>query len=353
MIARAVVAAVVAVAASPGCTVGDLVADGKRCPCGDGAICDPCTDTCVPPALVRVRCDDDPLAAVHVSDLRADWATPNVIHWSWTLGADDQPDLLTGFTLVVAETEEDVLTGEGTARSISADDNPELGAYMLRNTTDPNPVDHTMSYGHDPATTYYARLIARDASGRVSTTEIAERRTQEPSTGGRIDLFVDAPVPSVLPLDLTFEARCGDGGGACYQWTAPPTCPEDGTCYENLRLRNLPVTLADEIAPGPLETTAYLEYRVAIEGTIPAYWSEARIWFSGAPGPHGVRGFTTRATPGDDGGRTYQLPLRIFTRGSAGAVRHDDLATSLQEVGVGGRWAPGSVVRFRNVRVFW
>ncbi len=335
-----------------GCTVDDLAANGKRCPCGEGAVCDPCTDTCVAPETLPERCDNDPLAAVRVSNLRGDWATPNVVQWSWDLGIADDPDQLASFRLVIAESEEDVLSESGTARVFTAAENPELGRYLLPRAESPDPVVKTQTDGLEPTVSYFARLFALDTSGRVSSTNIATRLTQDEAIRGELVVFADQAVPLTQPDDLSLGTDCGVTGDGCYQWQQSADC--DSGCFENLRLSDLSIDLGGAIQAGPFETSAYLEFAIAVDAAAPSYWSDARLWLRDMPGTtdaHAVRALTFRTSSDYPGYRTHQLPLRVFR--SDKLLTYEDLSLSLEEFGIGGTWVAGATVRIDSVRIVW
>lgn len=327
------------------CSVPDLDATGKRCPCGDGAVCDPCTNSCVPEGALPDSCDDDPLAAVQVSELLAEWSTPNQIRWSWTLGADDDPDKLVGYRLVVARSEADLLDETGSALVFSEIENPELRGYFLRHTDGLDPVTSTLTDGLEPDVVYFARLQALDTAGRVASTNVAQHRTQEEERGEHI-VFDVAPVPEVEPPDLTYAASCTDGSG-CYRWT----CVGEEVCYDNLRLRDGSIVLNELVTEGRFNTTAFVEFVLELEGS-PSDWSDLRVWLDGEEGPHVMKGITYRSTAAIAGPRTYQIPLRVLIHGGE-ALSYEMLDQPLYETGVGLSVDPDATATIHRVRVAW
>jgi hypothetical protein len=274
-----------------------------------------------------------------------------VIHWSWDVGTNDVPDQLAGYRLVVAESEDELESLGGSARVFDGSHNPELAHYQLQRAAGMRKVVKTMTDEHTPGTVYFARLIAEDTSGRESSTDVAQKKTQDPSLVTPIEIFTDAPVPELLPDNGLWlhTPACGNGGGACYEFRQTSDCDE---CYENLRLRGLDFML-DVINSGPLSTSAYVEYSVEVEAAAPSYWSETRLRLGNDGGePHELREITYRTTSQQPGYRTYQLPMRMYDKDGV-LMMHSDLAGRLVEWGIGGDWVRGAIVRVDDVRIMW
>lgn len=327
------------------CSVPELDATGKRCPCGTGAVCDPCTNTCVPPGALPDSCDDDPLAAVQVSELQAEWSTPNQIRYSWSLGTDDDPDKLVGFRLVVATSEEDLLAETGSARIYTEIENPELRGYYLRHTNGLDPVTSTFADGLDPEIVYVARLQAIDTAGRIASTNVAQQRTQSEERDEHM-VFDTAPLAEVAPPELLYSGACGEGS-SCYAWT----CTGDDVCYENLRLRDRVTVLSELITEGEFNTAAFLEVVLEVEGA-PSDWSDMRLWLDGDMHPHALKGLTYRSTAAIPGPRTYQVPLRVLVLGGE-TLAYPALDQPLYETGVGLSVEPGAAATIHRLRIAW
>jgi hypothetical protein len=335
-----------------GCTVGPLPVEGTRCPCGSGAVCDPCTQQCVAEGQPLSSCGNDPSAAIQVSNLRAEWATPNMILWRWDLADSNDPDQLGGFRLVVGESEQDVVDESGSARVFSATDNPELARYFLPRANGEDRVLMTLSDGHDPSSLYFARLVASDSLARVSSTEVAQKRTQDPSVRAPIVIFDEPPAALSLPAEYALKMGGAYAGEYCFEWQAV-NCQD---CFENLRHYELAMQLDPLISVGGFSTTAYIEFSVEVDGEVPSYWSDVRLKFGPTAAPNngttgGFRGYTIRTTTDVPGYRTYQVPLRALAA-DGGLLQYAALADPLQEVSIGGGWDAGASVRIDAVRIF-
>ncbi|MEM1031808.1 MAG: hypothetical protein AAGN82_15760 [Myxococcota bacterium] len=327
------------------CVIPDLRATGKACPCGAELVCDPCTATCVPAGSERDNCDSDPLAAVQVTNLIADWSTPNVIRWSWQLGADDVPDQLVGFRLVVATSVAEVMSESGSARVYTNKDSPELRAYYLRHTNGLDPVISTFSDQLEPSTLYFARLVATDTAGRVSATNVAQQRTQEPAVGS-LDVFDGDEVAATQPA-LDFSTMCATPARGCYSWQ----CEGDAPCYENLRLRPAAFTLGEHITEGQFATTAFLEVTLEVQGS-PSDWSEIRLWLQAEAGPHRLNGVTFRGDADLPGPRVYQVPLRVLQRGGD-PLAYATIESPVYETGVGLSLDARASATIHRLRFVW
>lgn len=307
-------------ALTSGCVVEPVDLTNRRCPCARGFTCLEATQTCCEPA-------------VRAEGFQAAWATANVIRWEWQPVGDG--DHLVRYELEVAERPEDL--GTDRARIITPDENPELGGFVLERTGgDGDVVTATMTFDHDPRTTYVGRLIATDTDFCPFRSEVAAISTtlDPPET---IPLFRDrssmgGPFPDSI-------AVVDDGmGGARLEHTPSrdPECVEsgEGVCSQNLRWNGFDVP-ASAISQGEFANTAMVEVQVANVTDTPSFYS--RVWLQVADRLFRLEPFTYRNGPDY---RTYQVPLHALVDARGRALDHTFLAESrLFEFNVGGQWS--------------
>lgn len=350
-----------------GCSVKELDLAGKACPCVDGWVCDSAQNLCVPGPgssggsggiggtggtggtggiAGSAGSGNVGNAAVSVTNLRVTWTTPNWIHWEWDL--DGIPDQLLGFELVTGTSEADVESRSGSAVVWTDAENPELGRYFLPATGGEDPVQATMTDGHEPSTEYFGQLTAVDTASRRSVTNIAGGRTTDPP-GDSIVIFADDATPGYsIPSSFVLSTREPYAGTHHYDYQQ--SCNDgEPTCFEILRRQGLNISL-NSISQGQFSTTAYLEFALASGGPEPSYWSQMRIMTgtNGSSDTFGLWGWTIRS---DGEYRVYQVPLRVLD--GDGPMPYAALADGLWEFGVGGSWADGSYTMLDEIRLYW
>ena len=336
------------------CAIGPLDSVDKVCPCADDFICDPCENRCVPRGKsTNCAWTDDPEAAVQVGVLTVEWATPNQARWSWSLGKNNVPDQFVGYQLTIAQTEEDLLGLTGTARTVTAAENPELGRYALPRASGDEVVTGTIVNDLLPDTVYQARLVAIDSIGRRSVSNVASVRTQDPAVLGMATIYSEVlDVGHPLPAEFMQSDTDSFAGSSCYRWQQQDGC---GACWENLRMAGIDVDLS-AVTPGAFANSAYLEFSVALQAETSSYWSEVRLWLKDDQAQQVLATFAPITYPAVGDGvvyRTYQLPLRAFDDEGTALTGDHILTLPLHEVGIGGSWDDGAVVRVDEVRIFW
>jgi hypothetical protein len=283
--------------------------------------------------------------AVHVSDLRALWSTPNAVRWAWT--ADGRADELRDYELVIGPTEADVIAQSDRTRVFDRSENPELGHFLLPRTGGADPVQATITDGHAPDEPVFARLVAIDTAGRRHESNVASIHTAPPAVAEIVVFDDELPSGAPMPDRIALSSAHPFAGPHHLQFESRCTAPE---CFANLRWQGLDVAL-DRLTPGDWKTTAYLELAVAIDGDATSWWSQLRIWCDETSLDH-VGHFNSFALRSDGEYRVLQVPLRAFAFSPA-LDPADQIRHGLFEVGVGGWWPPGAIVRIDEIRVRW
>ena len=132
------------------CTVGNVDYLGKHC----SAAC-PDALTCVDGVCVRVE------SLVYVTELHAEWGTPNSIRWAWTMHGNG-PDLESYELAITSDT-----PGAPGVKTWTSKDSAELGSYQLRRSDGFDLVNGTITYDLAPQTSYTAVLKVHDAYGHT------------------------------------------------------------------------------------------------------------------------------------------------------------------------------------------
>ena len=217
----------------PGCVVEPVDLSGKGCPCAPGFRCDEGADRCVRDGA---ECD----ALVTVEGFRAAWATANVIRWEWE-PAGDREDFVR-YEIEIAERVEDL--GTERARVVDADENPELGSFVLPRTGGADDVvTHSATFAHAAEATHVAQLLVTDRAFCTFRSAMAGiSTTLDPPE--EIVLFRDArPDPGfAVPSQLSVV---DDGSGNFVTEHVPSRDAEcvasgEGVCSQNLRLASPP-----------------------------------------------------------------------------------------------------------------
>ena len=323
-----------------GCGFGGIDFSAKTCPCGEGFECDEVCDRCVPSGGGGL---------ITISDLGAEWTTPNGIRWSWL--AQGRPEDLARYELIVGETQQAVCQGRD-VRVWGPDDNPELARFFLPDSASADPVTRTLTDEHQSDRPYFARLRAIDTRSRVSLSNVASTRTLGQPQVGALEVYSESDIGSA-PQCLSPSSTAPFQGSKHYQVT--PACPNEGdgncagpnnaaSCWMNLSLeKNIDLTTWDA---GSFET-AYLEFAIAYDATAPAYWAEAHLKRDQAV--WSVRALTLRA---DGAYRLYQVRLNSLIHSSERPIELADLAQPFDAFWLGGRWQAGSTVRIDEVRLY-
>lgn len=331
-----------------GCVI-DASIDGKRCPCAEGYACDEDLDLCV-----LTTCEP----SFRVTDFDAVWATPNGIYYRFT-PTGDEADFLS-YTLVIAETKDDLRTRSGTARVLDAGSNPELAHYR-RPQTGGELMDSTLARNLDPDTVYVARLEATDARQCAFSSPVVATRTPSDASAS-IWLFEDQIAGSSFPL-MGLSLMDGE---LVYTLADDPTCspaPDaDPICGPPIGLRNLSLNVIDGGAEEPkLQASnfesAFLEVRVANEGEIDSHISEMWLWLAGCAGDANLFEFRNFTLPASDLGapvRTYQTiqaPLRFLENGSGQPLTLAAFATPICAAAIGAQWNKTGRVFVDGIRI--
>lgn len=281
------------------------------------------------------------VAPVEVSDLRAEWSTPHGIRWRW-LRTGDAADFV-AYELVLGASALDVASRSAGARVVDADENPELGVFTLPNTGGMDPVISTLVDGLTPSTHYFAQLVVTHRDGTTSTTAIAEADTSAPPTT-TLELFDDdARIGYSIPASFALSAERPLATRACYRFVSDCT-GRTSPCWEHLRRQGLNLTPAISREAFAM---AYLQVSVASDAADHTYYGAFRLQVGSAERSQTlqIEGVTIRA---DDAYRTYEIPLVALP-----GMTWEALQEGVREVGVGGAWSSGAVVRVDEARLVW
>jgi len=337
------------------CLFGDLDYTGKPCPCPSGWTCGGPDCSCVP--------DDESQCAVCARNFRAGWRTPNAVRWDWEPDPGANPQELAEYRLIVGPSEAAVEAVDASTMTFTQAENPELAAFNLRRTgEDGDPVRYTVTDGFEPAQTPNGRLVAVDTAGCEWMSPVVQAASSLVPVG-RVDLFdndglVDGA--SSFPPDFVVEPECGsDGTDPCLSCSGD-ACRSD---TENLKI-NRHFTAGElrtemVVGTGALDEgtfgEAFLEMKVEMDATEPAYWSE--FWVRTHDGSEDGRIFRVAPMTIVNNGvyRTYQIPLRALSEGetalSAGLLLEE--ADGFDQVNVGGPWTGSEFVHVDDVAIRW
>ncbi|MEZ4226307.1 MAG: hypothetical protein R3B13_35505 [Polyangiaceae bacterium] len=323
------------------CSV-DTPLEGKRCPCIDGYICNPATNTCVE----RTGAMPAPSTLLGVADFQAAWATPNQVFWTWT--SDGAKEDFARYEVWIATSEGDLLAGKVTR--IGPEVNPELGRYTLPRTGAAEDfVRATLTDGLAPDTPYVAQLVAVDRVGSAALSDVALITTSlEPVVD--VPLFADAAPAWTVPDCVQTTAQMSFSGSSHLQYTVQ--CSDDGCSPGGPTCWSAPSIAYDAdfsgLGPGTFGD-AFLEFAMAIDATSHIYWGA--LVLSGPGGAFSTEPVTYRA---DGKYRVYQIALRALHDANR-QLTHADLSTAGELTGfaMGGVLPQGSVQRLDGVRVRW
>ncbi len=301
-------------------------------------------------ACGRIRYDRDDASAadagavvapIEVSDLRAEWTTPHGIRWRWWR-TGDAADFV-AYELVLGATERDVTSRSASARVVGARENPELGVFTLPNTGGMDPVVATLVDGLAPSTHYFAQLVVTHADGTRTATRVAEADTSAlPTTA--LELFDDdARIGYSIPASFVLSTERPLATRACYRFVSD-CMGRTSPCWEHLRRQGLNLAPA---MPREAFASAYLEISVASDAPEHTYYGAFRLQVGTAEAADTlqIEGVTIRA---DEAYRTYEIPLSALPR-----MTWEALQLGVREVGVGGVWSSGAVVRVDEARLRW
>ncbi len=323
------------------CMVGEVDFAGKRCPCPSGWHCDPQQDRCAPGASPT---EPGP-PSITVSNLHVGWTTPNWIRWQWD--AEGLPDGLLGYELVTGETEADVVSRTGSAVIWTADQNAELGRFLIPAVDGEDPVVVTLTDGHLPSKQYFGQLVAIDTAGRRSSSNVAGGRTTDPPNSSAV-IFSEDDVGWSVPPGVELSDRFPYAGTYHYDYLR--TCASGApACFENPGRQGVERGPFN-ISLGAFSTTAFIEFALATEGPEISYWSQVRLIFSTTDKEIYLYPAWTLRSDGEY--HVYQIPLRAFLDGEE-SMPHEVLQFALWEFNIGGKWSDGAYTSFDEVRIRW
>jgi hypothetical protein len=339
------------------CTVGEVDYTGKACPCP------PIGYVCVNNACVQSSGGDSSTpvgnSLIQISNLRAEWTTPNVIRWVWQ--SSGKKDDFGRYELTITSDVPNV----GGVKTWTVKDNAELGRFELPN---PNggidPVVATMTDTHDPNATYSAVLVAYDSAGNSSTSNRAQATTGVKPTS-ELPLYAGTQTPNMWTLNMTFRSSgCGRTGGGCCELKPDTTssCANSfdagASCYVNMQLGFNSAVDSSTVTANSFQTNAYLEFYYRYDGSQPSYWSDMWLFLNGAAPCKNAQYCKVALAPWTVSNaasyRRMQVPLRALNYDFAKLPPPTavDIQTGITEVGIGGSWSPGSTVDLDHLSIW-
>jgi hypothetical protein len=348
------------------CSVGDIDYSGKSCPCPSGwncvaGLCTQSTQTTGSKPEGGGTKTDSGAAAIQVSNLRPEWATANVIRWTWDVVGTKEN--FGSYVLTVTSNDLDA----GGTKAWTVSDNAELGVFDL-----PLPfggvipVVATMTDQQTPNTHYSAVLTATDSEGHVSMSNTAEAVTSVVPLSGQVTIF-DGTEPTgawaLPPGSLGLTSGCGESGGPCYQFrgSADPGCLAEAAvtagCFVNLQLGFDPI-LTGQVNSGTFGE-AYLEFYYRYESAVPSYWSQTWLEFADS-GPCDAQfclwGLQPWTISHAQSYRRVQIPVGMLLGRAGISDAQATLAgfsTGLIEFALGGTWFAGTTVSLDRIVVLY
>jgi hypothetical protein len=285
-------------------------------------------------------------AAITVDDFRVDWETPNTVRWRWD--PHGAPELFSAYELVTAENQADLGSGTGSATIWTVSANPELGEFIVPDSGSLSDViDRTITDGHTPKTTYYAKLSAIDKSGcRFESAQIQAVTTDPPQF--EIEIFSDAAVPQTVPSSYSLSTSGALSGSACLAYVQPACTPP--YCYENLKAQGMQLASGGKLNENQFVTKAFLELSVAIEEPVHSYWSQIWLMLSGNQDIWKLEPIVARA---DGQYRTYQIPLRALDQSGTLLSFAKFDSSGIAGFNFGGSFVGGKRVRVDEASIKW
>lgn len=348
-----------ALAVVASCSVGDLELAGKQCPCVDDYVCDTATGTCVffaPEALPPpVTVDGTPApprpppgGRVIVSDLRATWATSNVIRWRWTVrGAADD---FARYELVTGPTKEAVETRRGARLEVS----PELDVFSARDRTPGAELEVWTLSEHPPNSVVFAQVTAVDRLGTGHATPVVSAKTKL-DAAKELRLFSDEPVSGKLvPAELD-RVQGGGYGTSTHSLRGRPACGAEPKCsvlfvYEGLG-KKLPSLSSAEF------NRAFAELRVRADAMAPGELVDFGVHVgTGCAASECRYRLVDFGLVPSDRYRLVQVPLSQMVRSGGDKLDLPALKASgfeIFSISVGAEWKAGSEVRFDEIKIRW
>lgn len=250
------------------CALDDVDYTGKACPCpSPDWVCE--SDRCARPSASS--------CALRADDVRIGWTTPHSIRWQWTPVGD--LDRLGSYRVRVGlGTGPDDAIGE--PAMVTAADNPELGLARIPWTAGEDPVQGTITTGHEPDQPHWGQLEVIDDTGCVWTSPPQSRATKPEPPADRVPMVIfddDLPAGSwLLPVDATVEEGADssfDGSLRHLRWVQGRA-----STGQNLQIGGLGFPLDVVGVDGvDLQKTAYLEFAVALESNSNSHYSAVAL----------------------------------------------------------------------------
>lgn len=299
------------------------------------------------PDLTLAASDAGP-PAVTVSNLSAQWATPNVIRWQWDSAG--VPSGLKGFELVIGRSEQDVVSRAASTTILNASNTPHFGAYSL---PDDTAVRSLITTDHPPSTQLFAQLTATDTANRRSSTLVVSVRTAAPPSGLAV-IFADTGPPGVAQPNSYSRVTRAPYSTTSHHFEYRVDCPgTEEACFTNLQWTGTGTDLST--MPASAVSTAYLELALALDASAASHFSQAYLSFGSGTEFYFFRPFVMQT------GQEYRLlqwPLRELSlrgcqTGPRCAPTHATLVMGVNTCAVGASWFDGATVRVDEARIRW
>lgn len=350
------------------CGVGSIDLAGRQCPCVDEWICDTATGTCVldtnttAPTAVPTGTDPPPPpppppgGTIMVSDLRADWVTPNTIRWSFAVNGN--PAEFLRYELVTGPSKAIVESHVGAKAWTTL--NQELSEFAPRTAAPPAGEFRvwTITQEHVPGTVGWAQVTAVDKNGRGQSVAAAAKTSAEATDA--FVIFNDPALPGSPEPNATQFARVTSGAfgtsSHCYSFTVKCAAGA-ATCDDTFGQRELAKTIT---AMNQAEfDRAFVEFQLRATSIVPREYmtfhmqigadtcsvQDCRYRMFGL-------GISTK-----DIYRVFQLPLRRLVRTNDPRELDLDVLRQrnfrLHAVFWASTWNEGAQVRVDEIKIRW
>lgn len=292
---------------------------------------------------------DAPRCALELTDLVAEWATPNTIRWRWKTGGEYER--FASYRFRLAPSERDLRDRTNAVVTFDEGNRAELGTISQIAPAAGGQLQAFFDARElASATSYVAQVEVLDNTGCLTASDMSAGRTQQ-SAPNVVTVFSETPVGYSIPASYRFTTGASYRGNGHYQGSVDCAVGES-PCWLWARHSGLDLALA-VIGADAFATSAFLELAVACDNG-PVGYAGVRLSFGEDSGndPFNDEAWGLRC---DGAYELIQAPLRVFTKPlqSGRVLAPADLAAALFEAGVGGIFTHGTRVRVDEVAIRW
>ncbi len=343
------------------CSVAELDLTGKQCPCTSGYVCDVPSNTCVfaltrpdggplDDALVAPERNPAALLSVKSFAVVADWKTPNVVRWDFTIEGK-APDFKSYRLDVGARM---TSFADNDFVSYGPIDRPELGVFDARGAKVAGPASLWTFSRANPNTKQFGRLTVVDRTNQQNVSVIASAQAAS-GASSKAALF-DGITPATTPRPTgMFDFK----NGAHVFNVDCATLPSP--CVKKVELGGLAVALD---ASGPFTQAdfdrAFLD--LELEGTFAASSFDSVVAIEPGTGActggdcrWGYAGWTMSAAP-NPGVTTLQVPLAKLNSAARGALTRpilEEKGFKVAVLAISGTWRDKANLRLLSAYIRW